>query len=408
MKAIVKEKPEPSKDWQRGLKLIERETPTVQEPTDVKIRVKAAAICGTDVGIYNSKDSIKESMSMLTKPNVIIGHEFAGKVEDAGLAAKEHLARLVLEKYPNDVDVKNFVRERNVEEIARDGKFIEFLMKFFDATAEMHITCGVCYQCQLGERHVCRNTIIRGIHDDGIFAEYVVLPAENIRLYKLGMIPTEVIAFMDAIGNATHTVQSVDLRGKRVAILGCGVQGLMATAIAKFTGARRIYVTDASHGEFSHEKLETLRFRLARMYGADHTFDVNIDKEKERFYQTIKEETDDTGVDVVLEMSGNYKAYEDAFKVVRMGGWISLLGLPGGKMVVDFSRDVIFRGVTIHGVIGRRVWSTWDLMEKTLTNGLAQLFVDSGFITHQFPLEEYEQAFKVIMNGDALKVILRP
>ncbi|MEK6570767.1 MAG: zinc-binding dehydrogenase, partial [Bacteroidota bacterium] len=262
--------------------------------------------------------------------------------------------------------------------------------------------------CSHGEKHVCRNTIIKGIQEDGGFADYVIVPAENVVLFEEDEIPVEVIAFMDAIGNATHTVQSVPIKGKTVAVLGCGVQGLMAIAVAKYCGASKIFATDASHGEFTHEKLVAKRFRLAKLYGAHHCFDVNIDREKERFHKTILEETENTGVDVVFEMSGNYRAYEDAFRIVRMGGTVSLLGLPGGQMVVDFSKDIIFRGITIHGIIGRRVFETWDLMTEILKKGLANKFIDSGFISHDLPLEEYEKGFSAIMNGDALKVLLRP
>ncbi|HEY4643578.1 MAG TPA: zinc-binding dehydrogenase, partial [Bacteroidota bacterium] len=240
------------------------------------------------------------------------------------------------------------------------------------------------------------------------FAQFITVPAENVRIYFDGEIPPSIIAFMDAIGNATHTVQSVDVRGKNVAVLGCGVQGLMATAVTKYAGAKTIFVTDASHGKFSHEKLKNGRFRLAKLYGADECFDVHIDREREGLYQAVKDRTGDTGVDVVFEMSGNYKAYEDAFHVVRRGGAISLLGLPGGHMVVDFSKDIIFRGITIHGIIGRRVFETWDLMEKILKDGLAGEFLNSGFITHDLPLEKFEEGFQAIMEGDALKVLLRP
>jgi threonine 3-dehydrogenase len=234
------------------------------------------------------------------------------------------------------------------------------------------------------------------------------VPAENVILFENEEIPVEVIAFMDAIGNATHTTQSVPLGGKTVAVLGCGVQGLMAIAVARSLGAAKIFATDASHGEFSHEKLVSKRFKLAELYGANYTFDVNIDREKESFHKTVMRETKDTGVDVVFEMSGNYRAYEDAFRIVRMGGTISLLGLPGGQMVVDFSKDIIFRGITVHGIIGRRVFETWDLMTKILKKGLARKFIETGFVSHDLPLEEFNTGFNAIMNGDALKVLLRP
>jgi threonine 3-dehydrogenase len=408
MKAVVKGRPEAGKEWPKGMEFVEKGIPEVRNSNEVKIRVIAAGICGTDVGIYNAKESLREEMSGLPTPNVTIGHEFCGKIVEAGPKAKRHLAELLIGKGKKSSSVKRFIGRRSAPEIARDKKMLSFLEERFNSTAEMHIACGVCWQCRHGEKNVCRSAIIKGIQQDGGFAEFLVVPAENVVLFENGEIPVEVIAFMDAIGNATHTVQSVSIKGKSVAVLGCGVQGLMAIAVAKYSGASKIFATDASHGEFSHEKLVTKRFRLAKLYGANYTFDVNIDREKEAFYKTVMEQTGNTGVDVVLEMSGNYRAYEDAFKVVRMGGTISLLGLPGGQMAVDFSKDIIFRGITIHGIIGRRVFETWDLMTEILKKGLARKFIETGFVSHDLPLEEFEKGFSAIMNGDALKVILRP
>ena len=332
-----------------------------------------------------------------------------GRIQDAGPKAKLHLARLVLRKSEEHADVRKFTKHRSAERIAKDPSFVEYLGENFISTAEMHITCGVCAQCKLGEYHVCTNTVIRGLHGDGAFAEYIVLPAENVLIFKNGEIPEEIIAFMDAIGNATHTVQSLShIKGKTVAVLGVGVIGLMAVAIAKGAGAGKILVTDASHGENTHAKLEKRRFAMARMLGADECFDVSIPEEKKRFYKKAKAQNHGAGVDAVLEMSGSYYAYEDAFHVVRMGGELALLGLTSGTMPVDFARNVIFPGVTIHGVIGRRVWSTWSMMTALLKKGLAKRFVKSGFVTHQFPLSKFEEGFQAITSGDALKVLLRP
>ncbi len=408
MKAVIKDKPYPGKEWHKGFKIVQKKIPVIKYPNEVKIKVIATAICGTDIGIYSAKDSLKNSMMILETPDVIVGHEFSGKIVEAGPKAKKQIVKLLIEQAKGKGPVKKFVDKRTPIQIARDPKLIEFLDKYFYCSAEMHVTCGTCVQCLAGDFHVCRNTIIRGLHGDGSYAEFITLPAENIRLFYKSEIPPEVIAFMDAIGNATHTVQSVDVKGKSVAVLGCGVQGLMATAVAKYLGAKNIYVTDASHGEFTREKLEKSRFRLARLFGAKHCFDVSIDREKENFYKTVLEETNNAGVDAVIEMSGNYKAYEDAFKVIRMGGTISLLGIPGGQMVTDFAQHIIFPGVTIKGIIGRRVWETWDVMTEILKKGLAKKFLRVGFITHDLPLEKVDKGIEAIIKGDALKVILRP
>lgn len=409
MKAIVKSKPPTDgRPWPTGLQFKNKLVPEIEESTDVKLRVIAGAVCGTDTGIYESKDSLRREMSKLKKPDVITGHEFCGRIVDAGTKAKEVLAAMMIKKAKADPIVRKLVGHKNARQLSKQKSFMEVMEARFYSSAEMHVTDGTCYQCRLGELHVCQNTIIKGIHDDGAFAEYVVVPVQNIVLFNDGEIPPEVIAFMDAIGNATHTVQSIPVHRETVAVLGCGVQGLMATAVAKAAGAKKIFVTDASHGAFSHEKLVAKRFRLAKKFGADFCFDVSIPEEKERFHKIVMKETNKTGVDAVFEMSGNYRAYEDAFRVVRMGGAISLLGLPAGVMQVDFAKDVIFKGVTIHGIIGRRVFETWDLMRSLLKNGLAEKFVKSGFITHDLPLERFEEGFAALRNGDALKVLLRP
>jgi len=409
MKAVIKQKPQINQVWQKGFQLVEREKPVVQSPDDVQLKVVAAGICGTDVGIYNSKDSLKNNMSNISPGGVTIGHEFCGRITDIGSKAKLKLAYQVVHKSKEYKEINRFVEKRTAAQVAKDKSFIEFLNEYFIATAEMHITCGECAQCKLGDYHVCTKTVIRGLHGDGSYAEYLVLPVENVLIFKNGEIPDEIVGFMDAIGNATHTVQVLkSIKGKTVAVLGLGVIGLMSVAIAKGAGAKKILVTDASHGENTHEKLEVLKFKMARLLGADACFDVSIQEEKLAFYKLAKEQNRGAGVDAVLEMSGNYQAYEDAFKVVRMGGEIALLGLTSGTMPLDFSKNVIFPGITIHGVIGRRVWSTWDMMTSILKKGLAKRFMKAGFVTHQFPLADYDKGFQAIINGDALKVLLRP
>ena len=147
---------------------------------------------------------------------------------------------------------------------------------------------------------------------------------------------------------------------------------------------------------------------MARLYGATDCFDMAVPEERERFHFVVMEETSQSGVDAVFEMSGSYRAYEDAFRAIRMGGTFSLLGLPTGTMPIDFARDVIFKGVTIKGIIGRRVFETWHQMEAILKAGLAKKFITTGFITHQYPLEQFDEAVATIGKGDAFKVLLKP
>ncbi|MCX6133545.1 MAG: zinc-binding dehydrogenase [Ignavibacteriales bacterium] len=408
MKAIVKPKPKEGQEWPVGLQIVDKPEPTVQNPNDVIIQVQAGAICGTDVGIYNSKDSLRVQMMRAKSDPVTVGHEFSGRIVDAGKKARHHIAQLMFQKAKSNPDLAKLLRRKTARSLASEGTFLKFAQKQFFSTAEMHVTCGTCYQCRQGEFHVCRNTIINGVHDDGAWAAFVKVPAENLRLFFQREIPYEIISFMDALGNATHTVMAAPIKDQSVVVLGCGVQGLMAVAVAKWAGARRIYVTDASHEDFSHEKLVSRRFTLAKKYGADHCFDMAIGDDRAAFVDTIMSETENTGVDVALEMSGNYRAYEDAARVLRMGGTFSLLGIPSGTMQVDFAKNIIFSGMTVHGIIGRRVFQTWDQMELLLKAGLAKQLMKTGFVTHQLPLERFEEGFQAIRNGDAYKVLFKP
>lgn len=408
MKAVVKDRPVPGKEWAKGFRLIDKPVPAVESPTDVLIQVHAAAVCGTDVGIYQSKDSLYNSMQIAITDPITVGHEFSGRIVDAGGKARKQIAKLIFKKAKSNNAIKKLVKGESTGSFAKSKKFLSIIHDKFHASAEMHITCGTCYQCQLGEKHVCRNTLIKGLHDDGAFAEYVKVPVENLVLYHFKEIPLEIIAWMDALGNATHTVMSVDVKNKNVIVLGCGVQGLMATAVAKHAGAKHIFVTDASQGDFSHEKLQSKRFTMAKLYGADECFDMALAEDRDRFHDTVMQATDSVGADAAFEMSGSYHAYEDAFRTLRMGGTFSLLGLPAGTMPVDFAKDIIFKGITIKGIIGRRVFETWNQMEKLLKDGLAKQFLTTGFLTHVLPLEKFDEAFESIRRGDAYKVLLKP
>ncbi len=391
MLAVTKPKPHENEEWSHGFNIIDMPETSLPDDDHVLIEVSTGGICGTDVGIYNSKESIKKEMMLAVDIDpIIIGHEFAGKLVEIGNGALEFLGSKF--NSPLNSDFKNKI------------------INEYDVTAEMHITCGTCLQCRIGEKHVCKNTIIKGIHEHGAFTKYIAIPVENLVLIPRGKIPMEIMSFMDAIGNAVHTTSTIDIKDKTIAILGCGIQGLMATAISHKLGAKKIFVTDASHPDagMTPEKLEDSHFAMAKKFGADACFDMAIQDNRQKFFDFIMDETDGIGVDGVLEMSGNYRAYEDAFKVLRAGGVFALLGLPSGDFQMDFARDVIFKGATVKGIIGRKVWETWDLMTELLESGLSDTFMDNGFVTHDLGISEIDQAFKEIAAGNALKVLLRP
>src|ERR1043165_8101936 len=331
-------------------------------PDEILIRVAAAAICGTDKHIYHWDPSIRDSV----KPPRIYGHEFCGFVEEIG--------------------------ERAHRDGINAGDYV---------SAEMHVVCGECPQCGSGNGHICIRTKIYGLHEDGAFAEFVKVPASNV--IKLGpYVPLRVGAFLDALGNAVHTTQICDLAGKSVAITGFGPIGAMAAAIAEHAGASVVIVTD-----INDHALETARrWAASRDFANLHTFNVRTSDPKNA-RKAIEAITDGVGVDVVCEMSGSSAAINFGLDIARMGGTLSLLGLPAGHAVTidDYTRNVIFKGVTMHGIIGRRMYSTWQRMLGMLRSGLdVEWVVQATFDS----LQDFHEGIGRFDRHEALKVVFFP
>jgi threonine 3-dehydrogenase len=341
-----------------------RDCPRPEPASDeILIRVAAAAICGTDKHIYHWDPSVRDSI----KPPRIYGHEFCGFVEAIG-------------------------RDVSPRAMLSVGDYV---------SAEMHVVCGHCRQCRAGNGHICQNTRIYGLHHDGSFAEFVSLPASNVIKLDPRHVPLHVGAFLDALGNAVHTTQVVDLAGKAVAITGFGPIGAMAAAIAEHSGARMVVVTDVS----DHSLESARRWAADRRFANLHAFNVSEADPKE-LADRIRSLTDG-GVDVVLEMSGDPSAINFALDIVQMGGFLSLLGLPAGHSVTidDYTRNVIFKGLTLQGIIGRRMYSTWQRMLALLESGLdVEWIVQARFDS----LDDFETGIGRFDRHEALKVVFFP
>jgi threonine 3-dehydrogenase len=254
-------------------------------------------------------------------------------------------------------------------------------------TAEGHIVCGHCLQCRTGNGHICRNTRIIGVDRDGAFAEYIVMPETNV--LSLDGIPTEVGAIMDPMGNAFHTVLTADIPGSTVFVVGCGPIGCFAVGIARAAGAAKVIASDVN----------PKRLALAARMGAHVTINAATDD----VVRTVLDATGGEGADVVCEMSGVPAALHQAFATVRMGGRVQLLGIPRGEVPVDFATEIIFKGITLYGVIGRKMYETWNQMRRFLASGM---FDPRPVMTHRFPLARIDDALAAIRSGDAGKVIL--
>jgi threonine 3-dehydrogenase len=351
MKAIQKTSAQPGLTFTTNALM-----PKINSPTEVLIKVRATAICGTDVDIYKSDEDLARRMAKALP--VIIGHEFCGEIAEVGKAVKR----------------------------AKVGDYV---------SAEMHIVCGECYNCRTGNGHWCINTSVKGIDDDGCFAEYVVVPEYNI--IKLPEdLPEDVAAYLDAIGNAMHTMSTIQIASRRIAILGAGPMGIMAAKIAKLCGAIEVLITDVN----------PMLLKVAAQNGADHVFNVSNPDERKAFIEICRKDPTRRGVDAVVEMSGHPTAYEDLFECVRMGGEVALLGLPRHPLSVNFTRHVVFKGLTIRGITGRRMFDTWFRMLGLMQAGLLPTLKE--IVTHHLPLEDFQKGFDIKLKGDGLKVVFKP
>jgi threonine 3-dehydrogenase len=316
---------------------------------DVLVKVKVASICGTDLHIY---DWDRWAQGRI-RPPLIPGHEFCGEVAAFG-------------------DEVTSVQE---------GDFV---------SAEMHVACGKCLQCRIGEAHICQNVRIIGVDSNGAFAEYVVIPETNI--WKLDpAIPREYASILDPLGNAVHTVLAGPIAARTVAITGCGPIGLFSIAVCRAVGASTVFAIEVNEH----------RRRIAKQMKADYV----LDPTQEKVVDKVMEATGGTGVDVVLEMAGHPDAIRTGFDIVRRGGRISLLGLTSKPISLNFSEDIIFKGITLQGINGRRMYETWYQMTALLKGGKLDLH---PAITDRMPLRDFAKGMERLRTGEASKILLYP
>ncbi|EFB40917.1 MULTISPECIES: L-threonine 3-dehydrogenase [Parachlamydia] len=338
MKALVKKEPK------EGIWLEKVPIPKI-EPNEVLIKVRKTAICGTDVHIYKWDTW---SQNRVPVP-LVIGHEFVGDIVEVGSR------------------VKDFKVGQRV-------------------SAEGHLTCGHCRACKKGQKHLCFHTVGLGYDCQGCFAEFVKIPEENVFVVPAS-VSDDIAAIFDPYGNAVHTALSFDLVGEDVLITGAGPIGIMGAAIARKAGARQVVVTD----------INPFRLELAQKMGA--TVAVNIGKES--LTDVMKREGIIDGFTVGMEMSGNTAAFNSLVDSMQHGGKIALLGILPPETHINWN-NVIFKMLTLKGIYGREIFSTWFKMTALIESGLDL----NPIITHQFSYEDYQAGFDAMISTHSGKVIL--
>lgn len=332
-----------------GAEIKQVEVPGIRE-RDLLVQVKATAICGTDIHIYDWTPYAQERV----KPPLIFGHEFCGKVVEAGSQVTK----------------------------VRPGDLV---------AGETHIPCGHCYQCETGDQHICENVAILGVHTDGAFAEYARLPEACAWRLPEGTSP-ELGAVLEPLGVAVHGVLADRVDGRSVVVFGCGPIGLFALGVARASGASRLFAVE----------INPTRLGMAPLMAPEA---VLINAKEEDAVEAILEATGGYGVDVSIEVSGSEAATGQAFKVLRKGGRISLVGLPSSPIELDLVEDIIYKEAKVLGVTGRVMWDTWWEMTKLLDSGKLD---PTAVITHRFPLSDFEKAIELAKSGQAAKILLLP
>ena len=338
MKALVKSIPK------AGIWMEETPEP-ICDSNNVKIKITHTAICGTDLHIYKWDDWAQRTLKL----PLIIGHEFCGIIEEVGPSVTHY----------------------------KPGQRV---------SGEGHITCGFCRNCRAGKRHLCEFTKGVGVHRDGAFAEYIVMPESNIWLIDES-IPSEIASFFDPLGNAVHSALSFRVAGEDILITGAGPIGLMAVAVCNFIGARNVVITD----------INEYRLKIAKKLGASKTINIT----KKSINDCYSELGIKSGFDIGLEMSGNSTAFNSMLENMYHGGKIALLGLLPNSTIINWD-NIIFKGLKLKGIYGREMYETWYKMSEMINSGLDM----SNIMTHKLSIDQYQKAFDIMETGNCGKIVL--
>lgn len=330
---------------------------------EVLIKVITSSVCGTDLHIYKSDQSITHRVA----DNQIIGHEFYGEVIEIGNQVNTHTI----------------------------GDHV---------SSESHIVDNTCYQCLNGQKHLCQNIVLVGIDRPGGLAQYVALPASNAVIMNdeinSSMVSPEVASFMDAYGNAVDTATVVSPIAKTILVTGAGPQGLMVIAISIACGAKQVIAT-----EVTNERIALAQQIISQHANQGQRNDLVLNAKTANIYEKVMDVTGGVGVDILMEMSGSQIAITDGLRCLRNGGDAVILGVSSGAINLDWPA-LIFKGITVHFRYGRKLYQTWTDGRRLLQSGTVKL--DSLVHPKSFALSEFQAAFDLLLSGGAAKIIFRP
>lgn len=311
------------------LSVEETAEPQVQGPRDVKVNVKATAVCETDVAIFRGKQRPK-------RYPVIQGHESTGVVVEVGPQ--------VTKVRPGDRVILNPI-----------------------------IYCGSCKMCNGGKVNLCLRGGLMGRESDGTLCEFVVVPEERVFILP-GSVSFADGTSLELLTTITYAQRKVPISpGSSVVVLGCGASGLLHLQVAKISGAYPVIGVSRSDW-----KLE-----MAKKLGAD----VALNGRTENVAEAVLQYTGGVGADVVIEAAGTEETARQALELVAPGGAVIQFGIPTGVDRYPIYQ-MYFKDLVVYGTRAMAP-SDYDLCAGLVERGLVNV---GAIITHTFPLEKATEA----------------
>lgn len=316
--------------------------PRIKNPDDVLIKMEAGAICGSDTR------ALMDPPEFIYVPNIVMGHESAGKVTEVGSAVTSLKSGDRVVVHPN-------------------------------------LWCGKCHACRTGHINLCTDIVHLGNMIDGTLAEYAVVPERA--LYKISdHVPAEVAALAEPLACVLNGTQMVRPHpGETALVLGAGPIGLIFASIYKASGARKVFASEVS----------PLRAQKAKEMGVDRV----IDPTKEDLAEVIMDETNGIGVDVVADAVG--LLLPDGVRAVKKGGSVVCFGLNEARPIELMQAQLTFKELNIHGAYIAS--GTFPLAVSILENDVLPM---RQLISHRFPLAETQKGFDAMYSGEGMKVII--
>lgn len=309
---------------------------------EILLKVKKSGVCGTDFILYHG--------AYYANFPIIFGHEYSGEIEELGAG------------------VKNFnIGDR--------------------VTVDPNIVCHQCYFCKIGEEHLCENLITLGIHRNGGFAEYSVVPESNVFILPDNL-SFEVGALTEPVACAIRGIEVANIKqGDTVVILGAGCMGNLVMQLASIAGAANIIVSEPI----------AKRREIAKEYGAAYTIDPmkdNVEKEVKRIKYC--------GADVVFECSGNSKVAELALHLARRGGHIVWFGVcPKGESIPIVPFDVNENELLISGSFNNPYTQFKAL--KLLASGKIRT---EKLVNPKISLNDFNKVWGIFGGPDTMRVMI--